>query len=136
MGFVVDSSVLIKAARGQYSLDELGSRYPDTSFVIAAITASELLHGVHRTTDDFVRKRRQVFVETALGLFPAIPFDLEIARKHAQLWAHQMTSGQLLGAHDLLIAATALQLGYGVLTANERAFRRVTGLTVVNPILP
>lgn len=33
---------------------------------------------------------------------------------------------------DLLIAATALQLGFGIVTGNVRHFEQVPGLTVVS----
>ena len=38
---------------------------------------------------------------------------------------------ELIGAHDLWIAATALAHGMGVATANPRDFRRVPGLRVL-----
>ena len=42
-------------------------------------------------------------------------------------------AGQTTGAHDLLIAATALAHGYGVMTDNIRDFERVPGLEVRQP---
>jgi predicted nucleic acid-binding protein len=39
--------------------------------------------------------------------------------------------GNLIGAHDLWIAATAVTLGMSVATANASDFERVPGLTVV-----
>lgn len=71
------------------------------------ITASELLHDVHRAKEPSISQKRLRFVEYILDLFPVIPFDLEIARVHAQLWADLQTNGQSIGAHDLIIAATA-----------------------------
>lgn len=38
----------------------------------------------------------------------------------------------MIGAHDLLIAATALARGYGVATLNRREFARVPGLHLVS----
>lgn len=38
--------------------------------------------------------------------------------------------GQRISAHDLIIAATAMTYGYGVLTHNLRGFQRVPGLDV------
>lgn len=136
MGFLIDSNILILAARGRYSLTRLGNEYPETILAISAITVSELLHGVHRTQEELRREKRQNFVDFILELFPVIPFDLEVARTHARLWARLAATGQMMGAHDLLIAATALTLNYGVLTANEREFRRIAELTVINPVAP
>jgi hypothetical protein len=50
-----------------------------------------------------------------------------VARTHARLWA-QLAAGTPVGAHDLLIAATALAHGYAVLTDDPRDFGRVPGL--------
>lgn len=97
---------------------------------IAAITASELLHGVHRATREH-RGTRAAFVESMLAEFPVIPFDLLTARTHAGLWAELAASGAEIGAHDRLVAATALSSGWRVGTANVRHFDRVSGLDVV-----
>jgi tRNA(fMet)-specific endonuclease VapC len=98
---------------------------------IAAITASELLHGVHRASREH-RARREAFVEAVLAAFPPIPFDLLAARAHARLWAELAAAGLDVGAHDRLVAATAVAAGWRVGTANVRHFGRVSGLDVVS----
>jgi tRNA(fMet)-specific endonuclease VapC len=97
---------------------------------IAAITASELLHGVHRATPEH-RARRAAFVEGVLEAFPPFPFDLLAARAHARLWAGLASSGIDVGAHDRLVAATAITAGWRVGTANVKHFERVPELDVV-----
>jgi tRNA(fMet)-specific endonuclease VapC len=97
---------------------------------IAAITASELLHGVHRATEEH-RGQRGAFVEAVLTAFPTLPFDLLVARVHARLWAGLASQGKEVGAHDRLVAATAMSAGWRVATANARHFSRVPGLDVV-----
>jgi tRNA(fMet)-specific endonuclease VapC len=101
---------------------------------IAAITASELLHGVHRASPQH-RARRDAFVEAVLLAFPPLPFNLLCARAHARLWAQLVTSGGDIGPHDRLVAATAIASGWRVATANVRHFERVTGLQVIVPNL-
>ncbi len=101
---------------------------------IAAITASELLHGVHRATDAH-RARRGAFVESVLAAFPAIAFDLLAARVHARLWATLAQAGTEVGAHDRIVAATALSVGWRVGTANRRHLDRIVGLDVVDVTL-
>lgn len=135
MGFLIDSDVLIEAERGRLSLTDLAHKFSDELFALSAITASELLHGVHRAAEGDRREKRAQFVEYVLGLFPILSFDLETARAHAQLWAALQSAGQTIGAHDLIIAATARAAGYGVITTNGAEFQRVPGLTVVTPSL-
>jgi len=43
-------------------------------------------------------------------------------------------NGKMIGAHDLIIAATALRYDYAVLTANLSEFERVPNLNVL-PLL-
>ena len=134
MGFLIDTSVLIAAERERFSLAELTAKLGEESLALAAISASELLHGVHRAVSPVVRERRQSFVEYILDLFPVIPFDLEAARVHAVLWASLQENGQMIGAHDLLIAATARSLDFGLITLNVDEFRRVPELKWLNPL--
>jgi tRNA(fMet)-specific endonuclease VapC len=97
---------------------------------MAAITASELLHGVHRATPKH-RTQRGAFVESLLVAFPPLSFDLLCARTHARIWADLAVSGSDIGAHDRLVAATAIAKGWRVATANVRHFQRVPGLQTV-----
>jgi predicted nucleic acid-binding protein len=71
-------------------------------------------------------------VEAVLAAFPPIPFDLLAARAHARLWAELAAAGLDVGAHDRLVAATAVAAGWRVGTANVRHFGRVSGLDVVS----
>jgi tRNA(fMet)-specific endonuclease VapC len=107
--------------------DQLG---PDEQVGIAAITASQLLHGVHRATPEH-RARREAFVEAVLAAFPPLPFGLLAARAHARIWAELAAAGQDVGAHDRLVAATAITAGWRVGTANLRHFDRIAGLDVL-----
>lgn len=100
--------------------------------LIAAITASELLHGVERASDRLRRARRQQHVEQILDSLFVQAFDLSQARCHARIWADLESRGSMIGAHDLQIAATALALGHEVATLNVREFQRVAGLRVVD----
>ena len=66
-----------------------------------------------------------------LSQIETIPFALEEARHHARIWAELALNGKLIGAHDLLIAATALSFGFTLATFNPREFARVPGLVLV-----
>ena len=99
---------------------------------ISIVTVSELLMGVHRADTEARKLRRSAFVEAIIREIPSIEFNMKSVRIHAELYAYLAHSGQLIGAHDLIIAATALAWGHALLTANEREFRRVPGLEVVS----
>lgn len=133
MARLVDSSVLVSLERGNLPLTVLFDSAPDEETAIAAITASELLVGIYRANSPEHGIRREVFVEEALADLPIVAFDLAAARAHARLMATMSASGQIIGSHDLLIAATALANNYDVLTTNVRDFSRVPGLVVREP---
>jgi tRNA(fMet)-specific endonuclease VapC len=131
VGTLIDSSVLIAAERRALQLDAALAAHPDEPVGIAAITAAELLHGVHRAATRAQRHRRETFVERLLDALPVFPFDLVTARIHASLWASLAAKGVTVGAHDLLIGATAIATGYRVTTRDRRSFGRIPGLEVV-----
>ena len=130
MGLLIDTSVLVAAERGQLDLERLLARLGGEEVAIASITASELLHGVHRLRGAS-RARSEVLVERLLDRLPVIDFDLATARVHAALSAELRARGTPVGAHDLLIAATAVLLDYAVATRDLRSFPRIKGLKVL-----
>jgi tRNA(fMet)-specific endonuclease VapC len=128
LAVLIDTSVLINAERRGPSLeDALGER----ERAISVITASELLHGVHRATDGHDRARRQAFVEYMISSIEPLPITTSVARTHAEIWAGLERDGEVIGAHDMWIAATAVSHGMEIATANASEFERVPGLTVV-----
>jgi len=102
----------------------------DEEVGMSSITASELLHGVHRATAEH-RPRREAFVEAVISIIPVLEFDLLAARAHARLWAGLASAGADVGAHDRIVAATAISVGWRVATANTRHFDRIAGLDVI-----
>ena len=131
MGTLIDSSLLIAVERLTIELDAAVGAHAEEPVGIATITASELLHGVHRAATSAQRRRREAFVERLLAVLPVFPFDLGAARIHASLWAGLASKGASVGAHDLLIGATAIALGYRVATRDRRSFGKIPGLEVV-----
>ncbi|HEY0781425.1 MAG TPA: PIN domain-containing protein, partial [Thermoanaerobaculia bacterium] len=92
------------------------------------MTASELLHGMHRAQHPARRARRSAFIEAALVRFPLLRIDLATARLHAKIWADLAAAGTLIGANDLWLAATAIEHGLALATGNVHEFERVPGL--------
>ncbi|HUP33173.1 MAG TPA: PIN domain-containing protein [Gaiellaceae bacterium] len=110
--------------------DDIDMRIGEEERAISVITVSELLHGVHRARGN-MRTRRHAFVEHVLAAFEPVPITENVARVHAEAWAALVRRGQMIGAHDLWIAATALAHGFGVATTDAADFERVPGLRVL-----
>jgi predicted nucleic acid-binding protein len=132
MGLIFDSSIFIADERGRFDMAGFLHQFAEKQPVIAAITASELLHGVERAQDSLRRLRRERHVEQILASVFVQPFELTQARHPARIWADLEARGTIIGAHDLQIAATGLSLNYDVATLNVREFTRVPGLGVVD----
>lgn len=130
MAVLIDTTVLVNAERRGQALEDVVG---DQERGISAITASELLHGVHRAEEGAVHARRSAFVEHVISAMEPLPITTAVARAHAAVWAQLEKDGNMIGAHDLWIAATALSHGMEVATANAKDFERVPGLTVVVP---
>jgi tRNA(fMet)-specific endonuclease VapC len=131
MGAIVDSSILIAAARGTLDLAHIALDRGSLELAMSAITASELLHGIHRADSGMRRARREAYVEVILSRFPVIPFDLICARVHARLSADLASRGVGVGAHDLIIASTAIAKGLDLITRDERSFPKIPELFLI-----
>lgn len=129
MGLILDTNVLISAERHHTHLDfsqwaEYGTAY------ISAITATELLIGVHKANSVERKIKRATFVEAIFSGLAVLEFNLDTARIYAEMLA-TLPKGITIDAHDMLIAATAVQYGYPVLTGNVSDFSRIPRVLVI-----
>lgn len=128
MGIILDTSLLIAAERGEWDINAYIQGREEEPFGLSVISVSELLHGVLRADSNKRRLKRSAYVEKVIELFPIYPFDLTAARIYAEVWVHLLAKGVQVGAHDLLIASTAMSLGFSVVSADKRHFDKIDGL--------
>lgn len=124
---ILDTTVLVASERGFAALDEVIGDTDDVA--IAAITAAELLVGVE-LADRRRRPARAGFVDDVLATLPVEEYDLATARVHARLLAATRRAGAPRGAHDLIIAATAIATAREVVTADARGFADLPDVVV------
>lgn len=133
MGLIFDSSVFIARERRRFDLEGfLRANRLENTVAIAALTVSELLHGWEREEDLKKKEQRQIHIQDVLATYSIAPFGLPEARIHARIWAGLATKGELIGPHDMIIAATALSIGFEMVTLNAREFSRVPGLRLMD----
>jgi predicted nucleic acid-binding protein len=130
MGVIFDSSEIIALERNRGDVGDIVAGREEEPFGISVVTVAELLHGLERADSEARRIRRQAFVEKIIELFPVYPFDTPVARIYARIWAALLRKGLIVGAHDLIIAATAISLDFTVITSNARDFEKIEGLRV------
>lgn len=128
MGLILDTNFVITAEREakrrqEGRADAFLAAHPDESFFLTFTVAGELACGNSTAARaQWVRLCRP---------YAILPWSLDISWQYGELYRLLAASGQLIGANDLWIAATALVHGMGVVTANESEFRRVPGLDVI-----
>jgi len=133
MGLILDTSILIEAERGRLNVNRLIEGREDEPFGLSVITVAELLQGVHRADTESRRLKRSAYVEKIIELFPIYSFDVNMARIYARLWASLLNKGVQIGAHDLIIASTAISLGFSLATFNHKHFEKVESLQIEIP---
>ena len=115
---ILDTGVLIASERVTSRL--MDAIAEDDDLVIAAITVAELRTGVELATERH-RGARAAFLAKVLETLPIETYDLATADIHGLLLGHVHRGGTKRGAHDLIIAATAVITKRTVLTTDRSA---------------
>ncbi len=135
MGLILDSSVVIAAERQGHTvrqiLEHFKTDYGEIQIGLSVVTVVELAHGIQRAKLEERRQRRQAFVDELIRDVPVHPVTVETAKLAGRIEGERAEQGVSIAFEDLLIAATALQLGFGVATGNIRHFQNVPGLNVI-----
>jgi predicted nucleic acid-binding protein len=134
MGLILDSSAVIAAeGLGQTAcemLEDIGLQSNDAEIAVSVVTVLELAHGITRADTPQRRARRQQFLDDLLAGMPVYPVTVPIALRAGQIDGQTQAAGTRIALADLLIGATALELGHSVATANVRHFQMIPGLVV------
>ena len=132
MAIILDTDVIIRGEKGTFDLKKWVSGHLDEQFEIAAISIAELWHGVERATAPH-RNRRLQYLQSILPALVVRAYTEQTGYEHARIWAELEVAGKMIGYYDLIIAATALEMGSPVATFNRKHFDVVPGLKIVEP---
>ncbi len=130
MDFLIDTSFLIGLWRdGQKGREyQFIKQHQESTARIPWVVKGEFLRGSAAAGHD--PKEVMGF----LNRYPVIWPDDQTLEIYAQTWCLLRRSNQMIGVHDLWIAAAALQYKLPVLTRNVAEFARVPDLTVADYI--
>jgi tRNA(fMet)-specific endonuclease VapC len=131
---MLDADVVIRGEKGSFDLATWLAVRAQDNFELAAITIAELWHGLKRAAPRRRRERLDYF-RAIISLVPIIPYTEQTAYEHARIWAALAAKGKMIGAYDLIVAATALERGCEIATFNREHFSRIKGLRVIEPIV-
>jgi predicted nucleic acid-binding protein len=120
MSLLVDTDVLIWHLRGYpqatLQLDAL------PQLVMSCVSYFEILQGIRSKAE--LQAVKKMLAQRQAQVMPLTPAITELAG----IFLETLTLSHGLGMGDALIAATALEHKHGVLTANTKHFRAMSGL--------
>ena len=125
---MIDTDVWVLAEKSGESLTLARWAHYGGAYM-SVVTVSELLVGVESANTAQRKAKRAAFVEHLLASVPILDFSVPVARSHARMLA-ALPKNTAAGAHDALIAATAIYHGYAVLTRKAPDFKIFAGLVV------
>jgi tRNA(fMet)-specific endonuclease VapC len=127
LGLILDSTVVIAGERRGHTVRQIlksfQTGYGEIEVGLSVVTVVELTHGIQRAATEERRQRRQAFVDELIRDVPVHPVTIETAKLAGRIEGDRAAQGVTIAFEDLLIAATALQLGFGVATGNVRHFQ-------------
>jgi tRNA(fMet)-specific endonuclease VapC len=129
MLYLLDTNICSAVIKRHSDADSKLAALDPADVCISAVTYSELRFGVALAAP---ARRLEALVDEFLACVRCEPWDQLAADRHGTLRAHLRLTGRPIGQFDEMIAAHALALQAVVVTNNEKHFRQVPGLKVVN----
>ena len=101
----------------------------DAPKALSVITYGELLYGAENSAR---RNENLARIHRIAELFPVIDVTRAVMETLSSLKFSLKKSGRTVGDFDLIIASTAITIGYSVVTNNQRHFGKIPGLDTIN----
>jgi len=127
--YLLDSDALIFVLRGQPKVVENFEVHAADPKALSVISYGELLYGAMKSAKPVENTAR---VRRLVELFPVVDVSRSVMETFSSLKAECEKRGKQPGDLDLVIASTAIQLNYTLVTSNVRHFRHVPGLAIEN----
>lgn len=126
--YFLDSDTCIEIMRGHlpYAHKLMRASSPEL-FAVPSVVEAELRYGAENSAHP---EEGRYLVESFLVPFKRIPFDCRCAMEYAKIRLDLKKRGAMIGANDLLIAATSLAHDAVLVSNNGREFSRVKGLVL------
>lgn len=127
---ILDTNALIAYERGLFDTSSLD----DDDLAIAAITVAEFRTGIELADTSARAADRARVLAVITDSIAVLDYTARTAVEHGRLIAHVRRSGTPRGAHDLIIAAHAVEHGRAVVTWDAGArFAELPGVATVAP---
>jgi tRNA(fMet)-specific endonuclease VapC len=127
---LLDTDILSALLKGRSTVVAQAQSYLriHSKFSFSIITQYEVLRGLNAKGATVQIQAFQRFCR----INEIVPLDDAIVQRAAEIYSRLHQGGTLIGDADILIAATAMERGFTVMTNNVRHFQRIPGLTIEN----
>ncbi len=126
--YLLDTNICVFLFRGKHNINVKMDQVGWEHCCISEVTVAELAYGVECSSNP--RSNNEI-LKDFLQKITVIPFSTAIYR-FAKEKASLRREGMLVDDFDLFIASTALANRLTIVTDNEKHFKRVQGLDVIN----
>ena len=130
MTVLIDSDVIIDGLKSVPSALRALDLLAPAGLAISAVTLGEVLDGILLVSHQ-PRRRREL--ESFIAPMEVIAANRDVMERFADIRSGLRVRGLLIPDFDLVIAATAVERGYPLVTRNLRHFTRIPELVVVSP---
>jgi len=127
--FLLDTDTLIYAFKGLPGVVDNIRIHADAPKALSVISYGELIYGAHKSTRVSANLAR---VHRLRDIFPVIETSSSILECFGSIKAGLSKKGITVDDFDLLIGSTAITCGYTLVTNNEKHFRKIPDLKIVN----
>lgn len=130
---IIDTDTLSFFFRNRQEVVDKLNQYLELYGVLSLsiVTYYEVLNGLLYKD----AKRQLEKFERFIELNQILPFDLNVARKAAEIYADLRKKGLVIGHNDVLIAATAIVNDLVLVTNNTNHFGRISELVLDNWVI-
>ncbi len=127
--YLLDTDIIIYSLKGNKSVIENFRKHADAPKAISVITYGELVYGAKKSQQVVANLAK---VRRLKEIFPVIELSCTIMDTFASIKAELSKKGMTVSDFDLLIAATAMTIGYCVVSNNAKHFSKIPDLTYEN----
>ena len=124
MKFLLDTNIVIDFLRGKKSIVEKIGQILPQGIGISAVSLAELYHGAYKSSrPKYNLEKVDEFI--SVPEISVVNLDKQIARHYGKMLAELESRGVKLVEVDILIAATAGEIGLTILTGDKKHFARL-----------
>jgi tRNA(fMet)-specific endonuclease VapC len=127
--YLLGTDTLIYSFKGNEKVIENIKNHADAPKALSVISYGELIYGAYKSTQISSNLAR---VHRLREIFPIIDTTPSIVECFGSIKAKLSNNGITVDDFDLLIGSTAITLGYTVVTNNEKYFKKIPDLKIVN----